>query len=240
VISIIIPTLKEELIIEKTLSTLKNGMTLPHEIIVTDGGSTDRTVELARKYADKVVVHTETRRQTIAEGRNMGARVATGEFVVFIDADCTIHEQDKFFDKILGLFEHDPKLVAVNVAIRVLPENETLADWVVTNLFNDYLWFVNEVLRIGMGAGEFQMVRKSVFDRIAGYNEKLVASEDIELFARLSKEGHVHYQKGLKVLHTGRRAHKIGWPKLLSLWILNSLSMQFRGKAFVGEWKVIR
>ncbi len=239
-ISIIIPTLKEELIIEKTLSSLKQSLTMPHEIIVTDGGSTDRTAEIARKFADKVLVHAEPRRQTIAEGRNVGARAATGEFLVFLDADCSIPNGAEFFSKILSRFDRNPKLVAVNVAIRVLPENETWADWAVMNLFNDYLWFVNEVLRLGMGAGEFQMVRKSAFDKIGGYNQKLVASEDIELFARLAKVGHVHYEKGLKVYHTGRRAHKIGWPKLLSLWMLNSLSMMLRGKAFVGEWKVIR
>ena len=54
-ISIIIPTLNEEKIIEATLCTLTSTLTIPHEVIVSDGGSSDRTVELAKKYAGAVV-----------------------------------------------------------------------------------------------------------------------------------------------------------------------------------------
>lgn len=239
-ISIIIPTLNEESVIEKTLTSLRSKLTIPHEIIISDGHSKDRTAEIARKYADKVIVYAGEKRQTIAEGRNDGAKAGKGEFLVFMDADCTIKDPDPFFDKILKHFGRDPKLVAVNVAIRVLPEFETPADWVVFNLFNDYLWFVNDILHIGMSAGEFQMIRKEVFDRLGGYDPKLVASEDVDLFSRLSKVGCVRYEKGLVIYHTGRRAHKIGWPKLLSLWFLNTVSMMFRRRAFVKEWKPIR
>ena len=55
-ISIIIPTYNEEKIIGKTLSELKAKLTLPHEIIVTDDKSKDRTAEIARAYADQVLV----------------------------------------------------------------------------------------------------------------------------------------------------------------------------------------
>jgi len=239
-ISIVIPTLNEESVIDGTLSHLKSKLSISNEIIVSDGASKDRTAEIARRHADQVIVYAGTKRQTIAEGRNDGAHAAHGEFLVFIDADCTIKEPDHFFDKILKHFERDPGLVAVNVAIRVLPEMETTGDWIVFNLFNDYLWFVNNVLHIGMSAGEFQMIRKVVFDKVGGYNGSLVASEDVDLFNRLSKVGRVRYEKGLVIYHTGRRAHKIGWPHLLSLWILNSLSMMFKGRAFVKEWKPIR
>jgi len=55
-ISIIIPTLNEAKIIESTLRTLAATLTLPHEVIVSDGGSTDRTTELAARYANTVVL----------------------------------------------------------------------------------------------------------------------------------------------------------------------------------------
>jgi len=240
-ISFVIPTLNEEKFIGHTVRALHSLLDLPHEVIVTDGLSKDRTVELARNAgADKIVVHDGSHRQTIAEGRNAGAKIATGDFLVFMDADCSIPGMDIFFAKIQKHFERDSKLVAVNVAVRVLPGAETFWDWVIYNLFNDYLWFVNNVLHIGMAAGEFQMVRKVVFDRIGGYNEKLVASEDIDLFSRLERVGKVRYEKGLKVYHTGRRAHKIGWPKLLSQWVLNTVWMKATGRAWAGEWKPIR
>ncbi len=242
-ISIIIPTLNEESVIARTIKTLKAGLTIPYEIIVTDGHSKDRTVALAREAgADKIFEHDCSHRQTIAEGRNAGAALASAEsrFLVFLDADCTIPGPEFFFDKILKHFARDPKLVAVNTAIRVLPGAENFWDWAIYNLFNDYLWFVNDVLHIGLAAGEFQMVRREVFVKLGGYDAKLVASEDVDLFSRLARAGRVRYEKGLKVYHTGRRAHKIGWLKLLWLWNMNTIYMKLTGRAYSGEWKPLR
>ena len=77
-ISIIIPTLNEAKIIESTLRTLAATLTLPHEVIVSDGGSSDRTAELATRHANTVVVYSGAGRQTIGKGRNNGAKAATG------------------------------------------------------------------------------------------------------------------------------------------------------------------
>ena len=93
-ISIIIPTFNEEKVIESTLCTLASTLTLPHEVIVSDGGSSDRTVELAAKYAAAVVVFSGPGRQTIAQGQNDGAKTARGDFFIFLDADCIIPEPD--------------------------------------------------------------------------------------------------------------------------------------------------
>jgi glycosyltransferase involved in cell wall biosynthesis len=242
-ISIIIPTLNEESVIEKTLTSLKKTLTtIPYEIIISDGKSKDRTVEIARSHGAKVVVHDKDYRQTIAEGRNAGAAAMSPEstFAVFMDADCTIFNGDSFFDLIFAHFKRDPKLVAVNVAIRVLPQFETFADKVIFTMFNDYLWLANNIFHFAVSAGEFQMIRQSSFEQVNGYNPKLVAAEDVDLFRRLAKIGNVRFEKELTIFHTGRRAHKIGWPKLLYLWVANPLWMMIRGKAVSTEWKPIR
>jgi glycosyltransferase involved in cell wall biosynthesis len=241
-ISIIIPTLNEESVIAGTITKLKSGFTLPHEIIISDGKSKDRTVEIAKGLADKVIEYTDEARQTIAMGRNAGAAAAdsSSEFVAFMDADCTILEPDRFFSQILKHFERDPGLVSVCTARRVFPEVETMSDRIIFDLFNDYFWFMNNVLHFNMSAGEFQMIRKSAFDGIGGYNGALVASEDVDLFMRLGKIGKVRYEKGLVIYHTGRRGHAIGWPKLLSQWFLNSIWMMAFGRAYTKEWSPIR
>lgn len=239
-ISIIIPTRNEESIIEKTLKSLKAGLLIPHEIIVTDGASTDRTIEIARQYADKVVEYKGPNRQTIAEGRNAGAAVATGEFLVFMDADCSFMNPDDFFKIALQDF-NKPRLVALTGWLRVLLEYETWADRIIFNAQNFWMSLLNNVFHYGVSpGGEFQMIRTEVFRKIGGYNAALIAAEDIELFSRLSKFGRVRLDHKLKVFHTGRRAHKIGWPKLLSLWFLNTVWMMMFKRAYVKEWKVIR
>jgi len=240
-ISIIIPTRNEEKIIAVTLLAFKNKLTLPHEIIVTDGASTDKTVELVKMYADKVVEHTGPNRQTIAEGRNAGAAVATGEFLVFMDADCSLVNPDEFFKIALDDFKKDDKLVALTGWLRVLPEFETFADKVIFNTQNFWMMFLNDVIHIGVSpGGEFQMMRAETFRKVGGFDAHLVAAEDIELFGRLGKEGLIRLDRRLKVFHTGRRGHKIGWPKLLSLWFLNTVWMMLFKRAYVKEWKVIR
>jgi glycosyltransferase involved in cell wall biosynthesis len=240
-ISIIIPTLNEEKVIADTIQRIKSELTLPHEIIISDGKSTDGTVEIARQYADAVVAYTGDVRQTIAHGRNAGANAAQGDFFVFLDADCTIPHPDQFFARAFENFKKYPDLVALTAWLRVLPEHETFMDKLVFNGQNIFCIFMNEVLGKGLApGGEFQMVRAETFRKLGGFNEKLVASEDIEFFRRLSALGKVKLDRQMVVMHTGRRAHKIGWPKLLTLWFLNTMWMTFLGRAFVGEWKPIR
>ena len=57
-ISFIIPTLNEEKTIEKTLKNLSEYFG-EKEIIVSDGRSSDKTIEIAKKYTDKVIIHDE-------------------------------------------------------------------------------------------------------------------------------------------------------------------------------------
>jgi glycosyltransferase involved in cell wall biosynthesis len=240
-ISIVIPTYYEEKIIEFTLQLLKSQLTIPHEIIVSDGGSKDRTVEAAGKYADKVVVFARAERQTIAQGRNEGARAARGEFLVFLDADCVIRDPDSFFKAALADFERMDNLVALTALLRVLPENETFLDRIIASVINAVVLFKNNVLHKGeVPGGEFQMFRKEVFDKIGGYNEQLVTREDRDIFFRLSRIGRTLCDPRLTVFHTGRRAHIVGWGRLIGQFLVNTLSFHVRGKVRSKEWTPVR
>ncbi len=238
-ISIIFPTLNEEAWIGGTISALKSKLTLPHEIIVSDGKSKDRTAEIARQHADKVVVYDGEKRQTIGQGRNAGAAVAAGEFLVFMDADCTIEDPDAFFTRALADFK-DEKVVALAAWLKVTPELATFMDNLVFGIQNRMELIYNNFFHFGFAPGEFQMMRKSSFEKLGGYNPILTASEDLEMFKRLSRIGRTHVDSKLVVLHSGRRAHKIGWAPLLTSWFLNMVWMTFFGRAYSKEWKVIR
>src|SRR5690348_14444255 len=120
-LSIIIPTLNEETVLEGTISALRVMRTTPYEVIVSDGHSADKTVEIAKKFADKVVEHDGKTRQNISQGRNAGAAAAKGEFLVFLDADGRIENPDSFFTEAIKQFSLNPKLVALTVKIKVFP-----------------------------------------------------------------------------------------------------------------------
>jgi glycosyltransferase involved in cell wall biosynthesis len=240
IISIIIPTLNEAKIIESTLRTLAATLTLPHEVIVSDGSSSDRTAELAARYANTVVVFSGAGRQTIGAGRNAGAKAAAGDFLVFLDADCIIPEPDRFFAQALAHFERDPGLVGLTAYLRVFPADETLGDKLVSGIANLGLRVANNILKRGASFGEFQMIRREAFSRVGAYRADLIAFEDADMFRRLSRIGRTMIAPELCVLHSGRRGHQVGHPRLIAMWLVNLVSVVFRDRTFSKEWKPIR
>jgi rSAM/selenodomain-associated transferase 2 len=85
-LSIVIPTLDEAQGIVAALSALQPFRERGAEVIVADGGSRDRTVDLARPLADRVVSAPRGRGAQM----NAGAAVATGEVLLFLHADSTL------------------------------------------------------------------------------------------------------------------------------------------------------
>lgn len=240
-ISFIIPTLNEEKVLGKLLKNLREIKTLEYEVIVSDGGSTDKTVSIAKTLADKVIEHTKPGRQTIGEGRNDGARVSSGEFLVFLDADVHIFKPDEFFARALKHFLDNPKLVGLGGWLRVFPEMETFGDRIGYNIFSNWTFSLhNNILKTGGNCGEFGVIRKAAFFQIGGYRENLVAGEDFDLFHRLAQVGKVLTDPKLLVYHTGRRPHKIGWMKLLWIWNKNYFYLLFLNRSAEKEWSVIR
>ncbi len=238
-ISFIIPTKNEEKVIEKILTCLSEYKG-EKEIIVSDGGSTDKTIEIVKKFTNKIIGYKGDARQTIGQGRNAGAKIATGDFFVFIDADVYVPDINNFFMKIEKIFESNKNIIGVTVPIRVLKDQENFMDKVVFSTLNLFHLILNNYFKIGVAAGEFQMIRKEIFGKTGGYREDLAASEDYEFFRKISKIGKTYFIKNLTIYHTGRRAHKIGWPRLLTEWALNTLSVLFKKESYSKEWKVIR
>lgn len=238
-VSIIIPTLREGSFLERTLKNF-DGLTIPHEIIITDGGSIDETLDIARRYTDKVTVWTETRRQTFGEAKNAGAAFATGEHLVFIDADVLVPKPQAFFEEMLVAFDKNSKLVAMTVPLKPWPENHSLEDALFSAPLNWFYIVSNNLFHSGNSSGEFQMVRAEAFKKIGGFGEQLAAGEDNELFRRLANIGRTLSYSRLCVQHSLRRPHKLGWLRTYYIWIKNGLSVALRGRAAYKEWSIVR
>ncbi|MGC9968363.1 MAG: glycosyltransferase [Minisyncoccia bacterium] len=238
-ISVIIPTLNEEHTVEKTLRQIRSHLTdFDHEIIVTDSGSTDRTVAIAKRYGQVVVDASPA--HTIASNKNNGARLAHGEYLVFIDADVFVPDPNAFFKIALSNFGKDKKLVAITANLMVFPETATRMDNIVFTLVNLDHWFNNNVTHTGSASGEFQMIKRTAFEAVHGYQKHLAVAEDNDMFRRLAKIGHTRIERRLTVYHTGRRAHEIGWAHVLWDWGINYFSVRLFNRSYNKEWKVIR
>lgn len=87
-ISVVIPVYNEEKHIRECLKALTENTVKPYEILVVDGRSEDRTVEIAKRFPE-VKVYTNEKR-TAAGGRNVGILKAKGEIIAFTDGDCIV------------------------------------------------------------------------------------------------------------------------------------------------------
>jgi glycosyltransferase involved in cell wall biosynthesis len=243
-ISVIVPVYMEEKILDKTLSVYTRELRRKYnvELIVSDGGSTDKTVEIAKKYADKVVIHEEKRRQTIAEGRNKGAEVANGDILVFINGDTVPANPDFFFALISDINDNGSRYkgsAALACTVSVAPNEKLFKDTLFYTIHNAYVRFLNAV-GMGMGRGECQIVMKDVFRSVGGYNDALTAGEDFDLYRRISKIGKINFAKDIVVLESPRRFRKFGYIRIISSWIINSLSVLFLNRSVSKEWEAVR
>jgi glycosyltransferase involved in cell wall biosynthesis len=240
--SVIIPTRNEEKLLagclEQFSGKIKEKFRI--EIIVSDGGSTDQTLAIASQHSDTVLQHDDiSHRQTIAEGRNNGAAIASGDIFLFINADTRIASIETFLAKCEAQFTADQRLAALAVKVQVMPEERKLSDILFHGFFNSYVRLINFV-GISMGRGECQIIRASTFREVKGYNESYAAGEDFELYKRLAKKGKVKYDPSLLVYESPRRYRKYGYAKVYSQWIGNAFSILLRKKAASEVWEEVR
>ncbi len=243
-ISLIIPVYQEEKIIEQTLLNYTSDIKKKYniELIISDGGSTDKTIEIAKNYADKIIVHKENRKQTIAEGRNKGASIANGEILIFMNGDTVPAYTEEFFSQI-SKWGFDAGFYSTNIAltcfVSVSPDEILFKDKIFYFIHNRYIRFLN-FIGLGMGRGECQIVKANYFKMIDGYDDKLAAGEDFDLFRRLAKIGKIGFINNLTVYESPRRFRKYGYFKVIMSWIYNSLSVMLYGKSVSDDWEPVR
>ncbi len=197
-ISIVMPVLNEEKNIEETLQNVSK-LKGDFELLIVDGGSTDRTRELAQKYA--TVISADMGR---AKQMNAGARRAGGDILLFLHADSRLPPDA--LSKIESVLE-DKNVVGGAMKFHLVDDSPFFK--LVSYLSN---------LRASISKvypGDFgPFVRKSAFDAVNGFSE-IELMEDIDFCNRLSKEGKL-VQPGAKIVSSSRRMKKQG---VLRTWV---------------------
>ena len=240
-ISIIIPTRNEEKYIGQGLKQFlpfKKKFAL--ELIVSDGDSSDNTVRIAKKFADKIIRRRENCARTIAEGRNHGAMNAKGSLLMFFDADVRIPDVGKFLSRVVCFFYNNKKYIAATTNIKVYEKEQNLLDFFVHLMFNRIISFSTHVPFFHLSKGECQIVRKSAFEAVGGYDEGIVLGEDNDLFWRLCRTGKTFFFMDLCVFHSPRRFRKEGYLRVLVQYLLSGITLLFFRRSHLKEWKPVR
>lgn len=239
-ISIIIPALNEEKLIERTLKQFTKEVRIRYdlEIIVSDGGSKDSTRAIAGKYADRIVEYSESFPQNISQGRNAGAMDSQRDVLIFLNADTLIKNPDLFFTELTKDIS-DENIAAVACTIEVFPDERKLSDTLFHGFYNNYTAMLNKFF-MGMGRGECHIIHRKNFFRVNGYDEKLAAGEDFDLYKRLRKFGKIKFRRDLVIFESPRRYRKLGYPRVIWDWGKNSVSVFLFKKSISKEWKAVR
>jgi glycosyltransferase involved in cell wall biosynthesis len=178
-ISVIIPAFNEERLLDGTLQRIRAALPAfgarawETEIIVCDNNSTDRTAEIARAGGATVVFEPVNQ---IGRARNRGAAAATGDWLLFVDADS--HPTPELFGDVADTIATGHCLAGGST---VYMPTDRLAARTVTEIWNS----VSRLWR--WVAGSFIFCEAAAFRQLGGFDEKLYASEEIDLSKRLKR-----------------------------------------------------
>jgi glycosyltransferase involved in cell wall biosynthesis len=238
VVSVIIPTYLEEETIAGCIKSIKsqdfNGEI---ETIIVDSHSSDRTRAVATKYADKVV---DLNARGVGKARNIGARLARGEILLFVDADTYL---DGHFVAELCESFRNPKVVCVSGILRGLERLDAL-----NSLFAvAHYGFLNKIASFSAHVG-FPMfpsvcvaARKSVFLQMGGFVEDMAVGEDVTFSRKMGTFGKCVVNSKAIYYTSVRRISNCGKVEMYSMYFKNYVKIfLLKQKPWVQDFPHIR
>lgn len=178
--SFIIPTLNEEENIQNCLKSLSEQTWPDFEVIIADGGSLDRTVEIAREYGFKVLPVEKTRPHDVSTAKNLGAKYAQGDYLFFLDADMSLDPH-----ALEVLYEEYRNPQVVGIALKVLPSESSSVEKAMYECNNALARLGNKLGVHEISYFSCHSYRKNTFMKVGGFRTDLYACEDLDLSLRV-------------------------------------------------------
>jgi len=242
--SVIIPAYNEEKYIARCLhsiSGLKKPVGCSFEVIVVNNASTDRTAETAHAALPEARIINEPKKG-LTRAYNRGAREARGEILFFVDADMIL--SPSHLEKIAEEFKRDPRLAVLSGPYRY-KDAGFFGDFATRFV---YLFFAMpaefifvRLLNVGasMASGN-SAVRRSIFEKLGGFNEKIFYGLETEFALRAKKIGKVRFKYYLSTESSSRRLKKEGVLKTIFRHIANIIWPLLFGRPLTKSYIDIR
>ncbi len=218
-LSIVIPTKNEEKNLPKLLDSIKSQTFADYEVVVADAGSTDKTRDIAAKYGAHVVDGGMP-----GPGRNRGAAVASGQMLLFLDADVVLTSA-KFLGENLDEMKRKGACAACTY---VKPISRNPVDRAMHEVYNAYAVAMERVRPHAPGFCFF--VKKHVHDELGGFDETVVFAEDHEYAQRIERSGYrFRVLRSQPVAVSVRRLDKDGRLGIAIKYMMAELHMMVKG-----------
>lgn len=234
-ISIIVPAFNEERLIARSLKEINEAraafgeLRWDSELIVCDNNSTDRTAELARAAGATVVFEPVNQ---IARARNRGAAAASGDWLIFIDADS--YPSRALLAEVAAHIRRG-RCLGGGVTVQLDERRAGALAWL-------GLW--NSISRLARWpAGSFIFCETTAFRQLGGFSRELFVAEEVEFGRRLKRLARQTH-RAVTILHrhplvtSTRKLHLYSAREFLdfiarAVW---SRGAVFRNRAACGPW----
>lgn len=233
-VSIIIPTFNEEKNIERLLVSINKQTERDIETIIVDDGSSDKTVDIAKRYTPRVYKRKHAERSV---QRNFGAKKAGGKYLLFLDADMELTRNvvKSCLDNIKG-----------HKAI-IIPEKTVGAGFMATvRKFEREMYMGDPTIEVA------RFFDKTTFGEFSGYDLELTGTEDYDLPKRImdkygmgsigwANEYILHHETGLTLIKQLKKkfyyaSKSVNYVKKHPDLVLTQGNMIFRA-AYFRNWK---
>ena len=226
--SIVIPALNEERYLPILLGSIVDTGIDHLDVIVVDGKSEDKTQEVVRAFADTHANRLSIRlfeceKRNVATQRNLGASNASHETIVFLDSDTHIPNRETI-ETLVASFQMENCAAA---SCRFRPMKRHI-------LARAYYWLLYrfhkfQERRRPYAMGAFIITKKSVFERVGGFDETIRVNEDAHFVEQASKHGRFRiFPQAINV--STRRFDKDGYFKMGLRYMRLWMSRTFRGE----------
>ena len=192
-ISIIIPALNEEKYIGKCLESLFaiNSDNCTVEIIVIDNGSKDNTVKIARDFGTIVKIYPDL---NVSALRNLGASIAKGDLLAFVDADCVVDS-----NWLINAIEYLQKEIDAVGSFHEIPQN---ANWI--GRISTLIQSQKTGADINYIPSGNMLIKRKVFEDIGGFDPSLETGEDVDICRRLKEKNYrILNDPSIRSIHYG-------------------------------------
>lgn len=226
-ISVVIPALNEEKYITNCLASFAKQTYKDFEIIVSDGGSIDKTISIAKQFGAKTVAKSQT---TVTEARQNGMEAASGEIIVGADAD-TSYPPDHL-ERIVADFKLDKKIVAVGGG-GIFEKKPWWGYWgwkIAYFIIGKMYQLFGTVFYIPAFNLSFN---KALFTNAGGYDISLdFGGDELDVLTKLKRSGKVFFDISLSAYPSSRRAKEGFWKLLIKHTLIDYYLGFFLAKLF--------